>query len=363
VVVGQSYGAQGSQAIRWTRANGLVGLGILPGGKDSGARGVSADGNTIVGHSSMWDSERNEITGWWAFAWTAQSNIYSLGVGSAVKANRDGTVIVGDSGAQSRPYRWSLLGGGGPLTGITGVDVHGVSGDGSKVVGYDLGHGYVWTAGGITELPPLPGDLFTEANGISASGEYVVGVTYDSLSQPFRWSASGGMLGLGNLPEAYAGRANSVSSNGAVVVGMSGPQAFVWDTTHGMRNLREVLIKNCHLELAEWTLTDATSVSGDGRTMVGFGVHHLPETGDVMEGWVAQVGDLTIPELSIVATNNQRWLLSWPGNDTNAWLVQVALNPAGPWTNQVVVPIKGNGQIHAVVAPATSEAYFRLSNP
>ena len=54
VVVGASIiplgpGTGVDEAFRWTQATGMVGLGFLPGGSSSTARGVSADGLVIVG--------------------------------------------------------------------------------------------------------------------------------------------------------------------------------------------------------------------------------------------------------------------------------------------------------------------------
>jgi probable HAF family extracellular repeat protein len=48
VVVGQGV----TQAFRWTATNGMVGLGFLPGGSISTALDVSADGKVVVGWGS-----------------------------------------------------------------------------------------------------------------------------------------------------------------------------------------------------------------------------------------------------------------------------------------------------------------------
>ena len=50
VVVGFSFGPNvPEQAFRWTAASGMVGLGSLPGFMSSEARGVNADGTVVVG--------------------------------------------------------------------------------------------------------------------------------------------------------------------------------------------------------------------------------------------------------------------------------------------------------------------------
>ena len=54
VVVGFSFGPNvPDQAFRWTAASGMVGLGSLPGFMSSDARGVNADGKVVVGFSSQ----------------------------------------------------------------------------------------------------------------------------------------------------------------------------------------------------------------------------------------------------------------------------------------------------------------------
>jgi hypothetical protein len=54
VVVGLSgtFGPEPSEAFRWTAAEGMVGLGFLPGHNLSEALGVSTDGSVIVGYDA-----------------------------------------------------------------------------------------------------------------------------------------------------------------------------------------------------------------------------------------------------------------------------------------------------------------------
>jgi len=55
-----------------------------------------------------------------------------------------------------------------------------------------------------------------------------------------------------------------------------------------MQNLRDLLLADGIAELDGWTLLNATGISGDGRTIVGYGVNPDGNT----EAWIA-----TIPEL------------------------------------------------------------------
>ncbi len=71
-IVGWSFSASGREAFRWTSAGGMVGLGDIPlGGFESIAHGVSADGSVIVG-AGFGES------GLEAFIWDASSGIRNL---------------------------------------------------------------------------------------------------------------------------------------------------------------------------------------------------------------------------------------------------------------------------------------------
>ena len=72
VVVGISNSTNGNEAFRWTAIDGMEGLGDLPGGTfSSQARSVSADGSTIVGFSNSTNGEE-------AFYWTESDGMRFL---------------------------------------------------------------------------------------------------------------------------------------------------------------------------------------------------------------------------------------------------------------------------------------------
>ena len=91
--------------------------------------------------------------------------------------------------------------------------------------------------------------------------------------------------------------ANAVSADGSVVVGWGigfeddYSEAFIWDEVHGMRDLKGLLVNDYGLDLAGWTLNEATGISDDGMTIVGTGIN--PD--GYIEGWIA-----TIPEPATV---------------------------------------------------------------
>ena len=67
-----------------------------------------------------------------------------------------------------------------------------------------------------------------------------------------------------------------------------GPEAFVWDPAHGIRNLRDVLTNEFGLgaDLAGWSLVESRGVTTTGAlTFIGTGVN--PD-GQV-EAWIAAV--------------------------------------------------------------------------
>jgi len=93
-------------------------------------------------------------------------------------------------------------------------------------------HAAIFKGGYVTDLGVLPGQVYSRANGINASGQ-VVG--YSSLqrdsaaSRAFLWTAQSGMIDIGTLGGAYA-QANAINDAG-FITGTAQPLAPV-DATH-----------------------------------------------------------------------------------------------------------------------------------
>jgi probable HAF family extracellular repeat protein len=142
-------------------------------------------------------------------------------------------------------------------------------------------------------LSALPGGAFfsSEAAALSADGSTIVGESTSglgSIKEAFRWTSGTGMVGLGGLPVTTSSpfsRAFGVSGDGSIVVGISGDDddgitAFIWDESHGMRKLKDVVRTELFLD---YPLTAAYAISADGTTIVGQGgggqawLLHIPE--------------------------------------------------------------------------------------
>ena len=147
----------------------------------------------------------------------------------------------------------------------------------------------IWTeADGITSL----GGGF-DTSEASFGGDVIVGrLLRPTKDEAFRWTESDGVVGLGALRSdgRFHSYALSVSADGSVVVGKSDTElarneAFILDAYTGMRHLGDVLSIDLGLDLAGWTLYEATSVSADGNTVVGIGSKPLGKA----EAWIAVI--------------------------------------------------------------------------
>lgn len=331
VVVGSSQSANGQEAFRWTQGTGMVGLGFLPGGgpsanlnAGSNALGISADGSVVVGYSNI-PNVNGGYGGYEAFRWTQATGMVGLGdlpggifQSSAVKVSADGSVVVGrGTGFYDTAFRWTQA------TGMVGLGylpgggyyaasyASGVSANGSVVVGVStsangteaLGwqEAFLWTQGtGMVGLGDLPGGSFwSNAQNVSADGSVVVGQSFGAYGyEAFRWTQETGMVGLGSLPGGlFARAATGVSADGSVIVGYSvGGEVFVWNSTQGMRSLREILTNDYGLDLTGWgalSYAGNPQVSADGLTIVGQGWN---PNGN-LEAWIARLNPQNNPSV------------------------------------------------------------------
>jgi probable HAF family extracellular repeat protein len=280
VIVG--YGMNGSsqaEAFSWTVGGGMTGLGFLPAGTMSVAEAVSANGAIIVGSTNTQAFRLTEggMTGLGVLSGTRS---YAQGISS------DGSVVAGSSGTTLQAFRWTSGGGMtglGFLPGGSDSQAWGLSGDGTTVVGYGSSsssgaEAFRWTAGGGMQGLGFLGGSNSYARGVSADGSVIVGSSSTASLQDraFRWTASGGMVALGTISAGEINQATAVSADGSVIVGTANyagvDSAFLWTEGTGMVSLATWLTAE-GVDLSEWQLRSAISISADGSTIVGSGLH------------------------------------------------------------------------------------------
>ncbi len=134
-------------------------------------------------------------------------------------------------------------------------------------------------AGGMQGLGTLLG--FEDSNfpnAISSDGAVIVGTSYSATGSSimYRWTQSGGLVALGNVPNRYTSHTMAMSANGTVIVGAGMNLtttgdfiAFIWDSAHGIRILKDVLQSDYGLNLTGWTLQQATCITPNGNVIVG----------------------------------------------------------------------------------------------
>ena len=319
VIAGRGHSSLGREALLWRAGTRMTGLGDLPGGEfESRAFDVSADGLVAVGKSKS--ALGNE-----AFRWDPFDGMQGLGDlpggifrSEAHGVSADGRVVVGlgtsISGVEA--IRWDAANGMLGLGDLPGGDFESVaadvSADGRVIVGWGNStegrEAFVWTAeDGLLGLGDLPGGpYYSLAHGISADGNVIVGRSIsDSALEAVRWDTDGRMSVLEPVPAgAFDSKANAVSTDGTVIVGhfhFNTPigvehTAFIWDATHGMRRIDDVLRHEHKLDLEGWSLIDALDVSPDGEVIVGFGTNPDGHT----EAWRAVIPRSRCPVRNVV---------------------------------------------------------------
>ncbi len=95
---------------------------------------------------------------------------------------------------------------------------------------------FIWDAGRVNELPPIPGGLTSEGRAITSDSSTIVGVgrwidpdTEMIFGRAFSY-ANGEMINLGTLPGHLASSASDISDQGIVIGSLAGGAAsgFIW---------------------------------------------------------------------------------------------------------------------------------------
>lgn len=198
LIAGGSRSILGNEGFIHSQLNGMQGIGHL-GTPDTagGAADMSGDGSILVGSSTTLPNQYN------AFRWTEADGMQSLGtlpggtLSAATAISTDGKVIVGFSFSSSLPqaFRWTEDTGMVSIGRFPGtnqfVNINDINGDGTIIVGtigsnpWDKSAVYWDEVNGFRTLDDvltsdygldLEGWHLADANGISADGQWIVGM-------------------------------------------------------------------------------------------------------------------------------------------------------------------------------------------
>jgi len=144
------------------------------------------------------------------------------------------------------------------------------------------------------QLVQIPGtndepDFFVSA--ATPDGSVIVGESFSPQGFGFRWTPTEG-LSIYDAPIAMRLRPRAITDDGLTIVGEQrlGPnqfQAVIADDTD-FEPLLDMLLRDYPTiapDLAGWTLTEATGISGDGSIISGYGIDPL----GIERGWVVNV--------------------------------------------------------------------------
>jgi probable HAF family extracellular repeat protein len=301
VIVGSSAtaGAGQQQAFRWTKAEGLVAMGFLPGKDVSTAVATNSDGSIIIGNAI--NPEDGSVQGW---IWTAKTDMQAIPLPDeatdceAVDVSDDGTVIgryafVQDDGlVWQAPFLWSQANGFGdyPLDGWGGTtnliteNPIAIAADGFSVVfnrfvmpdssstapegawivqfGLPFGDGQ-WVQYAVT---PQDAPVFEPARGAYISDPVMLGGTSGMKDSgaltwaiPAIWTAESGIQ---QLAAPVIGRTCCISADGVWAGGgnMDAGSAFVWNAESGFQFLM-IFVQQMDLALGS-TIADQFTDEG-----------------------------------------------------------------------------------------------------
>jgi len=312
VVIGTAGSDNLSQiAFRWSADTGMT---VLPGVGADG-RAVSGDGRTVVGyHIAPADGGGTTVE---AFRWTEAGGLVGLGTAGYTSSvangvSSDGSVVVGGvSGAgQNVAFAWTeatgiqLLGwmvGGAPSTMATDISDTGiVVGYGRMAIGgYQAFYKVSWRSGSAYRvLGYLDGGNYSRAEAVTNDAMFIAGEATDAAStgHAVRWAREGDGYGEAVALDGGTGwvysEATDISADGATVVGLyiledegDGTSAFRWSEASGAQSL-DAWLAESGVAVGGWILREATAVSDDGLTIVGWA-----ETGEEQyQAFLARAG-------------------------------------------------------------------------
>jgi len=290
----------------------------------------------------------------------------------------NGLVAVGRGTGTAGPeaVRWSpgiVLAGLGDLPGGSfSSQAHAVSATGGTIAGVgrigiggdSVSRASRWVDGGAPEdLGTLRGQAgWSSARGVSGDGSVIVGSSENPArsEEAFRWTLSGGMVGLGLLPGASSSVAEGVSGDGIVVVGHSSNRAFRWSADSGILPITP--------QPGATSTRAARAVSFDGTAVVGIADLAFPaggreaflatESGTIGLGWLPFGGTAPSSEAlgvnadaSVVVGVSSNQAFIWDAQQGMRRLRDALLNEhaidVGAWNLERAVAISHDGMVIA----------------
>ncbi len=322
--------------IRWTPAGGPEIIGDY---SRTPSSGISADGRTIV--SSILDENGYEVAAMWQGGqdWLPLGSVpgsetCDAYLSSAWGVANNGTTVGLDwLGCTSvTAFQWTSAGGmvALPSSGRgQGSRADKISADASTIVGWDAiewggWQGAIWRNGQQTLVQQEPAlccdgdpsctvDYVGEANAVNPDGSIVIGSNFNIPqvyvdpwsgdvyhycdSSPWRWTPSLGMatsLGQYNPGSGIPADAFDLSDDGSVIVGrasdwwMGQLTPLLWTSSTGWTDLQAFLAAQ-GTSAPGWSLSSAGTVSGDGKTIAGWGYSPFSR-----QGWVVQMPKVVV---------------------------------------------------------------------
>ncbi len=260
-------------------------MGLLPGGKQSQALGVSANGDHVVGYAvdSNW---RDYVVTWTAGGGlVSEGAILSNGTYSHGQAIADNGTFAGGGYDSGYTAQYGFISNGSVTIYPAQTDVVAISADGTVGAGTGQGAGINYAqrynpGGTVTDLAPLAVGAWAWATDITADGSTIVGTSRTAssgyTSHAVMWVNGGTPIDLGTLSGNTSddSSARGISPDGSYLTGVSANTPYLWTEATGMVALDVA---------AGYSIADVRAVSDTG--VVGGGVWDSVSGADVAVYW------------------------------------------------------------------------------
>ena len=302
VIVGRGY--FGAPTFRYTAGGGVE---ILGGGCGSGTASVSEDGATVLSCIARPDGVE-AAAAWSDGTWTDLGSVpgavnCDANLSSGWDLSGDGRTAVGlvwlAQLCRAHGGSWDLENGGpatdlGSLVEDRATRANAVNFDGRIIGGWqddEFGQraGALWVNGVESPLLTEAGESVGEVQFVNSDGSVMVGNNYPYGTQnSWHWTAQRGFTAITSPSVFYTPFAIDASDDGEVVIGVArdrngNGKGFIWTAKGGKFTWMSDYLAKKGLG-AGWQIASVSAISGDGKTMAGFGIN---PNGDI-EGYVLE---------------------------------------------------------------------------